>query len=109
MKSPQLIRFALLGVSSLALLVGTAHVWSQPSGFLAMDPQSYLERTQSDNPQLKAFEARYDAAMKRIPRMSTLPDSLLQVNHFVESVQPRTDPPENALTPSQRIAGFAIH
>ncbi|MCB1124150.1 MAG: TolC family protein [Verrucomicrobiae bacterium] len=74
--------------------------------FLATDLQSYLEQAQAANPQLKAFEARYQAASRRIPQLSALPDPMLQVTHFVESVQTRTGPQENLFMLSQRIPWF---
>ena len=68
--------------------------------------QDYLARAQSANPQLKAFEQRYEAARQRIPQASALPDPMLQVTHFVESVQTRTGPQENVLMLNQRIPWF---
>lgn len=68
--------------------------------------ESYLIRAQSANPQLKAFEQRYEAATQRIPQASALPDPMLQVTSFVESVQTRNGPQENALMLSQRVPWF---
>ncbi|MCZ6675343.1 MAG: TolC family protein [Verrucomicrobia bacterium] len=82
------------------------NVWGQSSSFTATDLQSYLQRAQAANPQLKAFEARYDAGMRRIPQASSLPDPMFQVTHFVESVQTRTGPQENTFMLSQRIPWF---
>jgi len=73
-----------------------------PSGSL----ESYLSRAQMANPQLKAFQRRYDAAMQRIPQVSALPDPMFQITHFVESVQTRTGPQENVLMFSQKIPWF---
>jgi len=73
-----------------------------PSGSL----ESYLSRAQMANPQLKAFQRRYEAAMQRIPQASALPDPMFQITHFVESVQTRTGPQENVLMLSQRIPWF---
>lgn len=67
---------------------------------------SYLSRALSSNPGLEAFERRYEAAMRRIPQASALPDPMLQVTHFVESVQTRTGPQENVFMLSQRIPWF---
>jgi outer membrane protein TolC len=73
-----------------------------PSGSL----ESYLSRAQSTNPQLKAFQQRYAAAMQRIPQASALPDPMFQITSFVESVQTRTGPQENVLMLSQKIPWF---
>jgi outer membrane protein TolC len=44
--------------------------------------------------------------MSRIPQASALPDPMFQVTHFVESVQTRTGPQENAFMFSQKIPWF---
>ncbi|MDQ8209434.1 TolC family protein [Coraliomargarita sp. SDUM461003] len=68
--------------------------------------EDYLRQAQIANPQLKAFERRYEAAMQRIPQVSALPDPMFQITSFVESVQTRTGPQENVLMLSQRIPWF---
>ncbi len=68
--------------------------------------ESYLRRAQAANPQLNAFEQRYEAAMQRIPQASALPDPMFQVTSFVESVQTRTGPQENIIMLSQKIPWF---
>lgn len=68
--------------------------------------QGYLAQAMAANPQLDAFESRYEAAMQRIPQASALPDPMFQVTHFVESVQTRTGPQENVFTFSQKIPWF---
>ncbi len=70
------------------------------------DLQSYLTQALAANPQLEAFERRYEAAMQRIPQASALPDPMFQVTHFVESVQTRTGPQENVFLFSQKIPWF---
>ncbi|MBC2593202.1 TolC family protein [Ruficoccus amylovorans] len=68
--------------------------------------EDYLRQAMAANPQLDAFERRYDAAMQRIPQASALPDPMFQVTHFVESVQTRTGPQENIFMLSQKIPWF---
>lgn len=90
----------------LAALVGLAssiaiHAAEGPTSLAA-----YLERAQAANPDLRAFAARYEAARARIPQAASLPDPMLQITHFVESVQTRTGPQENILMLSQRLPWF---
>lgn len=66
----------------------------------------YLESALERNPQLRAFKARYEAGQARIAQSSSLPDPMLQVTHFVESVQTRTGPQRNALMLTQRLPWF---
>lgn len=68
--------------------------------------EDYLKQAQIANPQLNAFQQRYAAAMQRIPQASALPDPMLQITSFVESVQTRTGPQENVLMLSQKIPWF---
>ncbi|WFB34443.1 TolC family protein [Kiritimatiellota bacterium B12222] len=68
--------------------------------------EDYLQRALSANPDLQQFEHRYQAAKQRIPQMSALPDPMLQVTHFVEPIQTRTGPQENAVVFNQRIPWF---
>jgi len=70
------------------------------------DLRSYLHQALAANPQLEAFKQRYEAAIQRIPQASALPDPMLQVTHFVESVQTRTGPQENVLVLSQKLPWF---
>lgn len=70
------------------------------------DLQSYLARAQAENPQLRAFRLRYEAAVERIPQAAALPDPTLQVTRFVESVQTRSGPQKNAFVLSQRVPWF---
>ncbi|WP_028583697.1 TolC family protein [Desulfogranum mediterraneum] len=74
--------------------------------FAATTLDVYLRQAQTANPELKAFKARYEAAIQRIPQAASLPEPMLQVTHFVESVQTRTGPQENIFMLSQRIPWF---
>jgi outer membrane protein TolC len=56
------------------------------------DLHSDLSLALANNPQLEAFEQRYEAALQRIPQASALPDPMFQVTSFVESIQTRTGP-----------------
>jgi outer membrane protein TolC len=66
----------------------------------------YLRFAQSANPQLAAFDQRYQAATQRIPQASALPEPMFQITSFVESVQTRTGPQENVFMFSQKIPWF---
>ncbi|EDY85174.1 outer membrane efflux protein [Verrucomicrobiia bacterium DG1235] len=93
---------ALCGVLGVSALFGQNDgVASQLSSL-----EDYLARAQAANPQLDAFEKRYEAATQRIPQAAALPDPMLQVTSFVESVQTRNGPQENALMVNQRIPWF---
>lgn len=99
---------------TLAVLVGcclslVAILYSRCS---AADADSFttlegcLRQALTANPALKVSKARYQAARERIPQAASLPDPMLQVTHFVESVQTRTGPQENLFMLSQRFPWF---
>lgn len=95
---------SLLACVALFAAFGFADETSS-SGSLS-DLQTYLTRAQAENPQLRAFRLRYEAAVERIPQTAALPDPTLQVTSFVESVQTRSGPQKNAFTLSQRVPWF---
>lgn len=91
----------ILSLVLFATFFGPVRAGEAPTSLSA-----YLERAQSANPDLRAFSARYEAARERIPQAAALPDPMLQITHFVESVQTRTGPQENILMLSQRVPWF---
>ncbi len=76
------------------------------AAFDATSLEAYLKRAQAANPDLRAFEERYRAAMHRIPQAAALPDPKFQITHFAESVQTRTGPQENVIMLSQTLPWF---
>ncbi|MDQ8180515.1 TolC family protein [Pelagicoccus sp. SDUM812005] len=97
-----------LTVFAIGGICGGATLWAQGSDVAAQlsSLEDYLERAQAANPQLTAFERRYEAARERIPLAAALPDPMFQVTHFVESVQTRNGPQENVFMASQKIPWF---
>jgi outer membrane protein, heavy metal efflux system len=68
--------------------------------------EEYIRRALAAHPRLAALEARHEAALQRVPQAAALPDPTFQVTHFVESVQTRTGPQEQAFALSQRLPWF---
>ncbi len=91
---------------ALFSLTMLGNIMAQETVFTAATLEAYLQQAQTANPDLKAFKARYEAAMQRAPQVSALPDPMLQVTSFVESVQTRTGPQENIFMLSQRFPWF---
>ena len=101
------LRLVLLGMFS-GFLAHAAETTPGPetSDFRGTDLAAFLERAQSANPELEAFRQHYEAALRRVPQARSLPDPMLQVTQFVESVQTRTGPQEQAIMLSQRLPWF---
>ncbi len=68
--------------------------------------EAYLREALEANPRLEAFEHYYEAATERIPQAASLPDPMLQVTRFIESVQTRTGPQDTVFLLSQQIPWF---
>jgi outer membrane protein TolC len=102
------IRAFMNCASCLALLVASATflIGEEANSFQGCLLEDYLHQAQVANPQLKAFEQHYDAAMQRIPQVSALPEPMFQITSFVESVQTRTGPQQNVFMLSQKIPWF---
>ena len=96
--------------SLMPIVVGASEKAENASGSLALSEYTNLEncllQAHSANPQLNVFKSRYEAARQRVPQAASLPDPVFQVTYFVESVQTRTGPQENAFLLSQRIPWF---
>jgi outer membrane protein TolC len=97
---------AVMACAIAAPILNASDTIEPPQAQSLASLEDYLKQAQIANPQLKAFERRYDAAMQRIPQVSALPDPMFQITSFVESVQTRTGPQENVLMLSQRIPWF---
>lgn len=98
----KLVNFFFLGISCGLPLIATA---SEPTE-ATVSLEGYLTRALSANPKVDAFRQRYEAALERISQASALPDPMLQVTSFVESVQTRTGPQENVIMLGQKIPWF---
>ncbi|KAF0094916.1 MAG: Outer membrane efflux protein [Puniceicoccaceae bacterium 5H] len=97
------IRRSLGGLSALCLTAGAA---AQSPVLSGSGLEDYLQRALAENPSLQAARSQYEAARHRIPQVRSLPDPTLQVTQFVESVQTRNGPQEQAIMLSQRMPWF---
>ncbi len=59
-----------------------------------------------NNPALAAQDARFQAAKQTIVSAGALPNPRVQLTHFVESIQTRTGPQEQALSLQQPLPAF---
>lgn len=100
--------YRIFVLASGAIFSGGILCAANPPAFPSEEARltDYLARAQTANPQLQTFEQRYEAAMQRVPQASALPDPMFQVTSFVESVETRLGPQENAFMFSQKIPWF---
>lgn len=85
----------------------TTTVATQPE-FSATDAQlrGLIDKALARNPQLRETEARWKAAIEKIPQVMALPDPMLTLTQFIESVETRVGPQHNVLTISQQFPWF---
>lgn len=99
-----------LQIAGFAWLVGLTALGAQnaPEHTLLLDSSldAYLARAIEASPALAAYQERFAASLARVPQAAALPDPQLQVTHFVEPVQTRNGPQENALMLNQRLPWF---
>jgi len=100
------IEYLFLLIFYITLLIGFTFSSTIADEFNDTSLVGYLHQAQVANPELKAFHSQYLAATHRIQQASALPDPMLQVTYFVESVQTRTGPQENIFMLSQRFPWF---
>lgn len=100
--------YPIFVIASVAFFSGCIVCAANPSTFPVGEASlsDYLSHAQTANPQLQAFDQRYRAAMQRVPQALALPDPMFQVTSFVESVETRLGPQENAFMFSQKIPWF---
>lgn len=56
----------------------------------AQQLESYIEQAQSNNPEIRVFELRYNIAGEKINEANTLPDTQLSAGYFVSEPETRT-------------------
>jgi len=103
-----LLRTGVAGALSLGiqLVLPTFAEDPSPQDFSDRTLEAYLDRALEANPGLQAFRNRYRAALERVPQASALPDPMIQATRFVESIETRNGPQENAVMLNQKLPWF---
>lgn len=103
-----LLRTGVAGALSLGLqlVLPTFAEDPSPQDFSDRTLEAYLDRALEANPGLQAFRNRYRAAREQVPQASALPDPMIQATHFVESIETRNGPQENAVMLNQKLPWF---
>ncbi len=96
------------GLLTAAAFAGADTVFDEPATSLISKDiaGSFVSEALQQNPGLVAQEKRYQAARQSIAIAGTLPNPKFQLTHFVESIQTRTGPQEQALMLQQPIPWF---
>lgn len=65
-----------------------------------------IQEALSQNPQIKAARNEWQASLKIIPQVKSLPDPMLSYSHFGQSVETRLGPQRNKFSLSQKLPFF---
>jgi cobalt-zinc-cadmium efflux system outer membrane protein len=66
----------------------------------------FIQVALNENPQIKATDKEWQAALQRIPQVKSLPDPMLSFSHFGQSVETRLGPQRNKISVSQMFPFF---
>ncbi len=68
--------------------------------------RAYVDKALAVNPSLAESEARYRAALERVPQVDALPDPTLTFTQAIRSVETRVGPQLNSISVAQRFPWF---
>jgi outer membrane protein TolC len=66
----------------------------------------FIQVALNENPQIKAADKEWQAALERIPQVKSLPDPILSYSHFGQSIETRLGPQRNKISVSQMFPFF---
>lgn len=72
----------------------------------AQDLQSYLQKAEENNPEIQAFELRYNIAEEKVNEVNTLPNTEVSAGYFVSEPETRTGAQSARLSVRQMIPWF---
>ncbi len=72
----------------------------------AQDLQSYIEEAESNNPQIRAFEIRFEIAREKVNAVNTLPNTTISAGYFVSEPETRTGAQRARFSVSQMLPWF---
>lgn len=107
-------RLFLLTMDLIFVLFSAAQLKSQDAtptsapNFSARNPQleTFIEDALDRNPAIRQSFARYEAALQRLPQVSSLPDPMLSLTQYLRSPETRVGPQTTMLSLSQNIPWF---
>jgi cobalt-zinc-cadmium efflux system outer membrane protein len=107
------IRFFLLPMELLLIVCIAIPLKSQDktltaSQFTAGNPQlkAFVKEALDRNPAIRQSFARYEAALQRLPQVSSLPDPMLSLSQYLRSPETRVGPQTTMLSLSQTLPWF---
>lgn len=75
-------------------------------GGQAQDLQSYIQEAEANNPDIQAYELRYNIAQEKIIEVNTLPNTTVSAGYFVSEPETRTGAQRARFSISQMLPWF---
>lgn len=72
----------------------------------AQELQSYIQEAERNNPQVQAYELRYNIAEEKVKEVNTLPNTLVSAGYFVSEPETRTGAQRARFSISQMLPWF---
>ncbi|TPN87297.1 TolC family protein [Aquimarina algicola] len=72
----------------------------------AQELQSYIQEAEANNPEIQAYELRYNIAQERINEVNTLPNTTVSAGYFVSEPETRTGAQRARFSISQMLPWF---
>ncbi|MEG3657703.1 TolC family protein [Arenibacter palladensis] len=72
----------------------------------AQDLQSYIQEAEVNNPQIQAFELRYNISQEKVSELNTLPNTTVSAGYFVSEPETRTGAQRARFSVSQMLPWF---
>jgi len=85
------------------IVIITLLIFAQSRG---QDLQSYLQEAEDNNPEIRAFELRYDIAEEKVNEVNTLPNTEVSGGYFVSEPETRTGAQSVRFSARQMIPWF---
>ncbi|KKM94861.1 hypothetical protein LCGC14_1194100 [marine sediment metagenome] len=75
-------------------------------GGYSQDLQSYIQEAEANNPDIQAFELRYNIAQEKVNAVNTLPNTTVSAGYFVSEPETRTGAQRARFSVSQMLPWF---
>jgi cobalt-zinc-cadmium efflux system outer membrane protein len=106
-----IIRYIFTVVISVTIITATplrSENVPDPPEYSVDDPQlaGYIQQALDRNPGIRQSFAQYQAALQKMPQVSSLPDPMLSLTEYIRSPETRVGPQTTSLTLSQKFPWF---
>ena len=92
--------------STLIFTLGISSLFSQELPGKRAVLSELIQEALDQNPQIKAAQKEWEAALEKIPQVKSLPDPMFSYSYFGKSIETRLGPQRNKISLSQKLPFF---